>query len=143
MRGWRIFGLEPDEYRRLIASNRGLCPICKRKVKKWVLDHNHDTGETFGATCSMCNQSLLAYSRHDPEVARRLTDFLERPPIRVLFGEPRYVGPEAMEQMERAKGWRAARGPYSIGLAKTPGAVAADYLENPPADAVFGEEIAA
>ncbi len=129
VRNWRTFGLEPDDYRQLIASNEGKCPICRKNVKRWVLDHNHDTGETTGATCSICNQSLLAYSGHDIEIAQRLVDYLRDPPIRELLGGPRYVGPEALEQMERMKGWRAARGPYSIGLASPP------YVKKTPAAA--------
>lgn len=124
VRNWRTFGLEPDEYRVLIASNEGHCPICRRKPKKWVLDHNHSTGEVTGATCSVCNQTLLAYSRHDPEVVRRLLDYLECPPLTRVVGEVRWVGPEALSAKERAAGWRKTRG-YSVGMAQAP------YLAGP------------
>jgi hypothetical protein len=130
VRHWRSFGLSPDDYRALIASNDGLCPICKRGVKMWVLDHNHETGEVTGACCSVCNQSLIAYSRHEVETARRLVAYLEDPPLPRILGERRYVGPETLDQIEREKGWRAARGPYSVGLSGKPYEQAkADELE--------------
>lgn len=119
VRRWRTFGLEPDEYRSLIQSNDGRCPICLKRVKRWVLDHNHASGEVTGATCSICNQSLLAYSGHRVEIAERLAAYLRTYPLRTLLGESRYVGPETLNQLERAAGWRRHKG-YSVGLAQTP-----------------------
>lgn len=117
-RRWKTFGLEPDDYRKLVAATNGQCPICRRNVKKWVLDHNHHTGETTGVVCSTCNQSLLAYSGHDISIAQRLVTYLSSSPLRAALGEPRYVGPEALAQQERLAGWRKTKG-YSIGLAKS------------------------
>ena len=119
VRNWQTFGLSPDEYRALVASNEGLCPICKREPKRWVIDHNHKTGEVTGVVCSVCNQSLIAYSRHEVATARRLLDYLTNPPLPGVIGEHRIVGPQGMSQRERQKGWRRARGPYSVGMAQT------------------------
>jgi hypothetical protein len=119
VRNWAVYGLLPDEFRALVASNDGKCPICKRVVKRWVIDHNHVTGEVTGVTCSMCNQSLLAYSRHELACAQRLVDYLRTPPLRAVLGEQRHVGPESMTELERIAGWRKTKG-YSIGLAKMP-----------------------
>lgn len=122
VRQWGIYGLTPDEYRALIASNKGKCPICRRNAKKWVIDHNHATGEVTGATCSVCNQTLLAYSRHEVETAQRLLSYLLDPPLAKLFGGPRSVGPQALSQMERVKGWRKVKG-YSVGMANSVAAI--------------------
>lgn len=119
VRRWRIFGLSPDEYRALLASNEGLCPICKREPKRWCIDHNHETGEVTGLVCSICNQSLIAYSRHEVETARRLLDYLENPPLSRVLGKRKTVGPAGMAQFEREEGWRKARGPYSVGLSQS------------------------
>ena len=105
VRRWHVFGLEPDEYRLLIASTGGRCPICEKKVKRWVLDHDHETGETTGPTCQMCNQNLLGYTYHDLDTARRLLAFLENPPVRAMFGERRYVGPDMVSQLHRMWAW--------------------------------------
>lgn len=105
VRAWRTYGLEPHEYRELIASNHGKCPICRKNVKKWFIDHNHTTGETTGAVCHNCNANLLGYSYHSTETAQRLTDYLTDPPVRRLFGEKRYVGPENVSNLDRMWGW--------------------------------------
>ena len=102
----RTFGLETDEYLELIAAMNGRCPICQKKVTKWQLDHNHTTGETTGVTCTVCNVQLLAYSYHNPEIARRLVEYLTEPPVRRMFGERRYTGPESVSQVDRMWGWR-------------------------------------
>lgn len=104
-RRYRTFGLDPHEYRALITAQDGRCPICQKRVKVWALDHDHATGETMGVTCSICNHELLAYSYHDVEIARRLLAFLESPPVRVMFGERRYVGPEQLSQKHRMWAW--------------------------------------
>jgi hypothetical protein len=104
-RRYRTFGLEPPEYNQLLAAQDGRCPICRKKVTLWALDHDHKTGETMGLTCSICNHQLLAFSYHDVEIARRLVAFLETPPVRTMFGERRYVGPEQLSQLHRMWAW--------------------------------------
>lgn len=81
------YGLSATEYRLLIESTGGRCPICKKKVKRWNVDHDHETMRTTGVTCALCNGYLLAFTYHDPEIARRLLDYLENPPVDKLFGE--------------------------------------------------------
>lgn len=102
-RRWGLFGLSPEEYRNLTASGR--CPICQKRVRRWATDHNHETGETFGPVCSMCNQHLLAYTNHDPEIAARLLAFISNPPVRQLDGARRYSGPEGTSQLDRQWLW--------------------------------------
>jgi len=105
---WRAFGLTPTEYRALIEATGGRCPICQRRIRKWQLDHNHETGELTGAVCVQCNVGPLAHSRHDPAFAQRLVDYLTDPPVRSLFGEKRYTGPEQVSQLHRRWLWSGA-----------------------------------
>lgn len=86
----RSYGLSIDEYSEIVSSTEGKCPICLKNVLKWQMDHDHETGETFGPVCTMCNTKLLAFTFHDPEIAARLVEFLTRPPVRERFG-PRFV----------------------------------------------------
>src|SRR5574338_18198 len=102
---YRTCGLSPDEYKKLIKYMKGRCPICHNKVNRWEIDHNHNTGETYGPTCRICNGFLLAYSGHSIERAERLVEFLKNPPVRKLFGEKRYVGPENLSQLHRMWAW--------------------------------------
>lgn len=101
------YGLAPKEFEALTDS--GKCPICLKTVMKWDIDHNHNTGETYGAVCTSCNQGILAGSCHDIEKVKRLLDFLESPPIRTLTGESRYTGPERSSQNKRDWLWKNAR----------------------------------
>jgi len=78
------YGLEPEEYRKLLDATGGFCPICGKRIKKWNVDHDHKTGEITGVVCTRCNIGLLSYSDHDPSIARRLAEFLENPPVRLL-----------------------------------------------------------
>lgn len=105
-RNWRTFGLAVHEYRQLIEAQGGKCPICRRNVKRWVLDHNHETGETTGATCTNCNTQLLAYCYHKESIAENLRAYLENPPVRSMLGERRYVGPESISNLDRMWGWK-------------------------------------
>lgn len=105
VRSWAMYGLSPDERRQLEASTNGICPICSRNVKRWAMDHNHKTGETTGLVCVRCNMLLLAASNHDEELVHRLLEYLCDPPVRHLFGERRYIGPDAVSQIHRQWLW--------------------------------------
>jgi hypothetical protein len=50
------------------------------------MDHEHESGETFGVVCTTCNTKLLAWTFHDIEIAKRLVEFLENPPVRTKYG---------------------------------------------------------
>lgn len=80
------FNLSPGQYRTLLSACDGRCPICLNRVKKWVVDHNHETGEVTGICCTKCNVGLLAYSEHSIERAQRFAAYLENPPARALLG---------------------------------------------------------
>lgn len=104
------FGLTPEEFELLIEDTGGKCPICRKNVKRWEIDHIHSTGVVTGAVCRICNGNLLAYTNHDPEVAKRLVDFLENHPVERLFGAKRYVGPEQVSQRHRMWAWSNENG---------------------------------
>lgn len=80
------YGITAGEYRELLSETKGKCPICGRKTKRWNVDHNHRTMETTGITCSNCNGYLLAFTYHDPKIARRLAEYLENPPVTRKYG---------------------------------------------------------
>lgn len=95
----RLYGLAGQQERlKLESDTGGACPICLRRMKKPQLDHDHKTGELMGIVCTTCNVHLLAWTFHDPDVARRLVDFLENPPARRVLGGPRLVSNEVMRR---------------------------------------------
>lgn len=84
-RHWRRqFNLTVEQARALIEWAGGKCPICKKNSLNLNMDHNHKTKLVYGPACAVCNTTLLAYSYHDPEIARRLLNFLENPPALAL-----------------------------------------------------------
>ncbi len=81
----RKFGLTPEEYDEMLASQDGVCGICKRPPTEGIslhVDHDHETGQIRGLCCFRCNNALgdfdddparlaaaMAYlDRHDPVV---------------------------------------------------------------------------
>src|ERR1700678_524501 len=98
-----MYGLTPEEFEKLTAS--GKCPLCDCKVIKWQIDHNHETGETMGSVCSRCNQYLLAGSKHNLEIAKRLVEFLTCSPVTKLCGEKRYSAPPRTSNWHRIWLW--------------------------------------
>jgi len=83
------YGLSVEDYRTLIGDGR--CFICRRKIKKWHIDHNHKTLETRGVLCQRCNVWVVAGVEGNVETALRLVEYLEHPPARGLNGDPKMV----------------------------------------------------
>lgn len=95
------YGLRATDFQELTAS--GKCPICLNNVKRWHIDHRHSDGKTYGAVCFSCNSFLLAGSRHDIEIAKRLVEFLENPPAsRVGEDGDKFVLPTRRNRSKRA-----------------------------------------
>jgi hypothetical protein len=66
--------VEPDDYPRLFARQKGGCAICGRpetapfrgKARRLAVDHDHATGNNRGLLCGRCNRAL-GYFDDDPE----------------------------------------------------------------------------
>lgn len=62
------YGITIDEYKKILASQNGVCAICKLpettvhkrsgKIRDLAVDHCHDTGKIRGLLCGDCNRSL-------------------------------------------------------------------------------------
>jgi hypothetical protein len=59
------YGIEPEDYKKMYLSQKGLCAICKQPSpdKPLCVDHNHITGIVRGLLCDSCN--LLLGCAHD------------------------------------------------------------------------------
>lgn len=78
------FNLEVGQYRALVDSTGGRCPLCGNRVHQWHVDHNHRTGLVTAVVCAACNVGPLAMTYHDVDFVRRLLDFLENTPAQKL-----------------------------------------------------------
>jgi hypothetical protein len=72
----RRYGLEWDEYQRLLADG---CCVCG-SAKDLHVDHDHETGETRGILCRNCNVAL-GHVGDCPSRLRKLADWIESKPV--------------------------------------------------------------
>lgn len=86
----RSHGLTPDQHRRLLLDQQGLCAICGR-YERLVIDHDHrccpgrtSCGECVRALlCNRCN-TALGLVGDNSEIVSRMLDFLLSQPERKL-----------------------------------------------------------
>jgi|688.fasta_scaffold1533461_1 hypothetical protein len=69
----RAYGIEPEDYYRMLEEQGGGCAICKSKVpgyngkKRFAIDHCHTTGKVRGVLCHPCNKALGSF-KDDPNI---------------------------------------------------------------------------
>jgi Recombination endonuclease VII len=80
----RKYGLTVPQFRALVESTGGECPICKNHATQWHVDHNHTTRLVMGVVCSACNVGALADTYHDADMIRRLLLFITDSPASQL-----------------------------------------------------------
>lgn len=81
----RRYGMTLDDYETMLASQNGVCAICKKpethqsrgsEVQPLSVDHSHTTKRVRGLICDSCNKGIQAF-RDDPELIQRAIEFLE------------------------------------------------------------------
>lgn len=71
------YGLTPKDYNALLASQGGVCAICRRRpAHRLCVDHDHQTGKVRGLLCACCNGGVGQF-RDDPTLLRLAADYLE------------------------------------------------------------------
>jgi len=74
----RKYGIEVEEYERLLAEQGGVCAVCGGSDNRRLnTDHNHATGEVRGLLCSNCNLGIGKF-RDNPEFLTAAAAYLER-----------------------------------------------------------------
>lgn len=83
---WRKYDLKkydltPEEYDRILESQKCMCAICgidESKLKRRLfVDHDHATGKVRGLLCSNCN-FVLGYAKDSKATLRNAIDYLIR-----------------------------------------------------------------
>jgi hypothetical protein len=89
----RIYGVEPDEFERVLQLQGGTCAICRNRQqsKRLALDHDHTTGEPRGILCQTCNYKLLGAAYDSVRILRAAVTYLEHTPF-----SGSWVAPEAI-----------------------------------------------
>ena len=56
----RKYGIEPEDYHRMVEEQAGVCAICGSSPShpNLTIDHDHHTGEVRGLLCHKCNKGL-------------------------------------------------------------------------------------
>lgn len=76
----RLCGLTIDEYDRLLATQGGVCAICKETCptgRRLATDHDHASGRVRGLLCARCNP-MLGYAQDDPRRLAAGAEYLLR-----------------------------------------------------------------
>ncbi len=79
------YGITVERYQEMLEAQGGVCAICggeagvgeAGKGERLSVDHDHDTGEVAGLTCSLCNTGI-GYLRHDPEIVAAALAYVAR-----------------------------------------------------------------
>lgn len=74
------YGMTIEAFDELLASQNGLCAICRANTPElngWAVDHDHETNEVRGILCNHCN-SGIGQMRDNPAFLRAAADYLER-----------------------------------------------------------------
>lgn len=83
----RKYGLTPEQFDALLASQNGVCAICGKPettrqphrvsgLDPLAVDHDHVTGKVRGLLCFMCNTAIGKFN-DDPKLLRRAADYVE------------------------------------------------------------------
>lgn len=76
-----LYGMGVEEFGELLASQNGLCAICRTDEPggkgSWHVDHDHDAGGVRGLLCHHCNVGLGNF-KDNPQKLRMAADYLER-----------------------------------------------------------------
>jgi hypothetical protein len=70
------YGLEVDEYNRLVELQMGRCAICGEEKELWV-DHDHGSGKARALLCVLCNFRVGTIETIGPELSKYL-EYLEQ-----------------------------------------------------------------
>lgn len=70
------YGIDEDEFQRLVTLQDGMCAICKIRPAEHV-DHDHETGKVRQILCFYCNRGLGKF-KDDPERMERAIEYLAK-----------------------------------------------------------------
>lgn len=88
---WVLYRLTPEEYKKILEFQKGVCACCGKPPKRVSLavDHCHTTGRVRGLLCWPCNHAL-GILRDKEETALRLSNYLTSPTAPLALGKETY-----------------------------------------------------
>ena len=73
----RVYGLDEVEYQTMLEAQNHVCAICKVRMIKPHVDHNHQTKVIRGLLCDGCNRGL-GYFKENSKALRNAADYIEK-----------------------------------------------------------------
>jgi Recombination endonuclease VII len=81
----RTFGISLDDYKRMLATQNGVCAICGNgetstrngKIKWLAVDHDSHTGRIRGLLCERCNTGI-GKMRHSIDILEQAMQYLRK-----------------------------------------------------------------
>ena len=70
------YGIEPEQYEKMLIEQSYQCYICNVETKL-VVDHCHESGKVRGLLCHHCNV-MLGNAKDNPALLRLAANYLER-----------------------------------------------------------------
>ncbi|MFA5349064.1 MAG: endonuclease VII domain-containing protein [Candidatus Paceibacterota bacterium] len=70
------YGLTIEQVEKMIAKYNGCCYICRRKLWKYSIDHDHKTGKVRGILCYPCN-GFLGSINDDIKILKYIIKYLK------------------------------------------------------------------
>lgn len=72
----KMYGVTKDHFYKMLSEQKGVCLICKKTPKRFVIDHNHTTKKVRGLLCNNCN-SGIGYLGDSISMLRNAAIYLE------------------------------------------------------------------
>ena len=66
----RKYGITFDDYLRMLSEQGGACAICgttkpsNGRIKRWAVDHNHETKKVRALLCHCCNHGIGSFKEN-------------------------------------------------------------------------------
>jgi hypothetical protein len=72
-----VYGLEREEYERMLADQNNKCAICGTHMEKPYIDHCHKSGDVRGLLCMKCNMGL-GHFKDDVSIMKNAISYIEK-----------------------------------------------------------------
>lgn len=103
----RVYGINSEEYERILSVQDGKCAICRNKpqTERLAVDHDHKTGQVRGLLNSRCNHELLGSAHDEPRALWNAFLYLLAPPaaLRSPGAWERFLNNHPMPSMNEVK----------------------------------------
>jgi len=86
---YRRYGIEMQEYRRLLLKQNSVCAICRKPERTernnlLTIDHDHVSGHVRGLLCSHCNRAI-GLLQDEPKIIAAAAAYVQRTRQMPLF----------------------------------------------------------